>query len=98
MCEKDHARAKMEQEQSKHDCAREQRQKQRDTASGNREKSLTGTCTIFAYFLKLFRPPLCHLHHYISSSAPSTNTLHGISTCIFPDILLREAYCVHVNS
>ena len=46
MCEKDHARAEMEQEQSKHDCARERRRKQRDTASGKGEKSLTGTCLI----------------------------------------------------
>ena len=32
-CEKDRARAKMEQEQSKREHAREQKQKQRDTAS-----------------------------------------------------------------
>ena len=32
-CEKDRARAKMEQEQSKRDCAREQRRKQNDNAS-----------------------------------------------------------------
>ena len=32
-CEKDCARAEMEQEQSKRDCARERRRKQSDTAS-----------------------------------------------------------------
>ena len=32
-CEKDRARAEMEKEQSKRDCARERRQKQSDTAS-----------------------------------------------------------------
>ena len=34
----------------------------------------------------LFRPPLCHLHHYISSPAPRTSMLHVVTTCIFPDI------------
>ena len=42
-----------------------------------------------------------HLHRYTSSRAPSTYTLHEytwlqqISTCVFPDILLRKAYSVH---
>ena len=33
-----------------------------------------------AHFLKLFRPPLCHLHRYISSPAPSIYTLHVVTT------------------
>ena len=40
MCEKDRTRAKMEQEQSKHDCARELKGKERDTASEESKTSL----------------------------------------------------------
>ena len=37
----------------------------------------------FAHFLKLFRQPLCHLHRYTSSPAPSTYTLHMVTTDIY---------------
>ena len=44
-----------------------------------------------AHFLKLFRPLLCHFHRYL-------HVVKRISTCIFPDILLREAYSAHAYS
>ena len=76
-CEKDHARAEMERERSKHDRAREQKWKQRDTASeesrakekeSDRLRKKQGESRIalhLAHFLKLFRPPLCYLHHHL---------------------------------
>ena len=105
-CEKDRARAEMERERSKRDRARRKR-KQRDTASEEskakekeshrlrKKRCIQGESRValhLAHFLKLFRPPLCHLHHY-----PYTR-LQRISTCIFPDILLREAYSAHAYS
>ena len=79
MCEKDRARAEMEHKQSKHDRAREWRRKQRNIASEEsraKERVWQILTRYFAHFLKLFRPPLCHLHRYISSPAPRTRTLH----------------------
>ena len=73
-CEKDRARAEMEQK-SKHDCAREQRRKPRESG-----ESLTRH---FAHFLKLFRRPLCHIHRCIWSPAPSTYTLHVVTMDIY---------------
>ena len=37
----------------------------------------------FTHFLKLFRQPFCHLYHYTSSPAPSTYTLHVVTTDIY---------------
>ena len=105
----------MEQEQFKRDRARERKRKQRDTASENskaKEKEsdrlrkkqgiqgeTNGDRDKRLVFLKLFRRPLCHLHHYTSSLAPTRYTwLQRISTCIFPDILLHEAYSAHAYS
>ena len=79
-CEKDRARAEMEREQSKHDRARERKRKQRDTASEEskakekksdrlrKKRCIQGESRValhFAHFLKLFTPPLCHLHRYL---------------------------------
>ena len=50
MCAKDRAKAKMGHEQSKHDCARERRRKQRDIVSDEskaKAKNLTDTRTTF---------------------------------------------------
>ena len=103
-CEKDRARAEIEQEQSKRDRARERKRKQRDTVSKEskakeKESDRLYLCVWrlarhFAHFLKLFRRPLCHLPQHL---AP-TRWLQRISTCIFPDILLREAYSAHAYS
>ena len=83
-CAKDRARAKMGHEQSKRDRTRERRRKQRDIASEeSKAKAKNLTDTYFAHFLKLFRPPLCYLHRYISSPAPSTYTLHMVTTDIY---------------
>ena len=106
-CEKDRARAEMERERSKRDRARERKRKQRDTASEEsikakekesdrfrKKRCIQGESRValhLAHFLKLFRPPLCHLHRYLT-------WLQRISTCIFPDILLREAYSAHAYS
>ena len=79
-CEKDCARVEMEQERSKRDRARERKRKQRDTASEEskakekesdrlRKKRCIQRESRIAlhlpHFLKLFRPPLCHLHRYL---------------------------------
>ena len=87
-CEKDRARVEMEQERSKRDCARERKRKQRDTASEEskakekesdrlrKKRCIQGESRValhLAHFLKLFRPPLCHLHHY----------LHAVTTDIY---------------
>ena len=87
MCEKDRLRAEMEQKQSKRDCARERRRKQRDTASEEskakeKEPDRYSHDTMLT-LLKLFRRPLCHLHRSISSPAPSTYTLHVVTTDIY---------------
>ena len=79
--------SRMEQEQSKQDCARERRRKQRNIASEEskaKEKRVWQILTrYFAHFLKLFRPLLCHLQCYISSPTPRTNTLHAVTTDIY---------------
>ena len=62
--------------------------------------------------LKLFRRPLCHLHRYTSSLAPSTYMLHVLQwisicryssvwgilyACVFdPSVMLRKVTKVHV--
>ena len=70
----------MEQEQSKRDRARERKRKQRNTASEEskakekesdrlrKKQCIQGESRValhLAHFLKLFRPPLCHLHRYL---------------------------------
>ena len=55
-------------------------------------------CMTLHSLSELFRRQLCHLHRYITSQAPSTYTLHVVTTDIFPDILLHEAYSVHAYS
>ena len=65
---------------SKHDCARERKRKQRDTASEEskakgkesdrlrKKRCIQGESRValhLAHFMKLFRPPLCHLHRYL---------------------------------
>ena len=37
----------------------------------------------FAHFVKLFRRPICYLHHYTSSPAPSTYMLHVVAKDIY---------------
>ena len=73
--------------QSKRDRAREQRRKQRNIASEESKAKEIRVWQIlarhFAHFLKLFRPPLCHLHRYTSSPAPSTYMLHVVTTNIY---------------
>ena len=79
-CEKDRARAKMERERCKRDRAKERKRKQMDTASEERvrqsrksdrfrkKRCIRGESRValhLAHFLKLFRPPLCHLHRYL---------------------------------
>ena len=91
------------------DRARERRRKQRDIASEEskaKAKNLTDytrtTLRSLSETLQttaLLSSPL--YLRYISSPAHSTYTLHvlqRISTCIFPDILLREAYSAHAYS
>ena len=70
----------MERERSKHDRARERKRKQRDTASEEnkakekepdrlrKKRCIQGEFRValhLAHFLKLFRPPLCHLLCYL---------------------------------
>ena len=105
-CEKDRVRAEMEREQSKRDRAREQKRKQRDTASEEskakekesdrwrKKRCIQGESRValyLAHFLKLFRPPLCHLHRYLHvvttdiylhiSGYPSARGI--LCTCVF---------------
>ena len=92
-------------EQSKHDRARERRRKQRDIASEeskakakksdrySHDTSLTflnSSDHRFAIITAISRPQ--HLAH------TRYTWLQRISTCIFPDILLREAYPAHAYS
>ena len=80
-CEKDRPRAEMEQKQSKRDRARERR---RDTASEeSKAKEKESDRYSHDTTLTSFRRPLCHLHRSISSPAPSTYTLHVVTTDIY---------------
>ena len=83
-------RRSTKQEQSKRDRASERKRKQRDTASEERQwlhhnmnLCVWRLARHFAYFLKLFRWPLYHLHRYTSSPASGTYKLHVVTTDIY---------------
>ena len=105
-CEKDRARAEMERERSKHDRARERKRKQRDTASEeSKAKEKESDRLRKKRCIQGESRVALHLAHFLNSSdhrfaifTATYTRLQRISTCIFPDILLREAYSAHAYS
>ena len=108
-CEKDCARAEMEQEQSKRDQRDHARERLKTETLHQkrvrqRRKSRTDTRTTLRSLSETLQmttlpssplPSISRPQHL----APTRYTwLQRISTCTFPDILLREAYCVHAYS
>ena len=96
-CEKDCARAEMDQEQSKHDCAREQdgnkvtlhQKRVRQRRESNRYLQDTW---LTSEMLQMTAWPSS------LSPEPSTYMPHVVTLdirLIFPDILLRKAYSAH---
>ena len=79
MIEKDRARVEMEQERSKRDRARERKRnkrtlhqkskaKEKESDRLRKKQCIQGESRValhLAHFLKLFRPPLGHLHRYL---------------------------------
>ena len=99
---KDCVRAEMEQEQSKRDCAGERRPKQRDIASEEskvKEKSLTDTYTTLRSLSETLQTTTLP---FSPSPAPSTYTLHVVTTDIYLHIsaysLVRHTLRIRIPS
>ena len=103
-CEKDRARAEMGHKQSKRDRARERRWNE-ETLHHKRvrqRRSLTDTRTTLCSLSETLQTTaLPSLPQYLVPqhlAATRYTRLQRISTCIFPDILLREAESAHAYS
>ena len=92
----------MEQERSKRDRPRERKRKQKDTASeeskakekeSDRLEEAMYTGRVYSCIILSSLPETLQ-----TTALPSSPLLTRISTCIFPDILLREAYSAHAYS
>ena len=87
----------MEQEKSKHGCAKEQRRKQRDTTS-EQSKAKEKECDRYSHdtLLTFWNSSDDRFAIFTAISGPqhlaNTHTLHMVTTDIYLHILLREAY------